>query len=61
MHTYKVVRPKLIIDIYIYIEVCYNDCKVPRGTFGYFFLEFFLAVDLWKVFTKIQLIALRVC
>ena len=28
---------------------------VPEGTFRYFSLEFFVTVDLWKVFSKIQL------
>ena len=32
-------------------ELCYNDCKVTMDTF---FLNFSLAVDQWKVFTKIK-------
>jgi hypothetical protein len=29
-----------------------EDNKVPMGTFRYFYLEFLLAVDLWKIFIK---------
>ena len=30
----------------------WEDNKVPMGTFRYFYLEFLLAVDLWKIFIK---------
>ena len=36
-------------------EFCYNDCKVPIGTFRYFCLEIFFSRDQWKVFTKNKL------
>ena len=36
-------------------EFCYNDCKVPMGSFMYFCLKKFLVVDQWKVFTKTKL------
>ena len=34
-------------------ELFYNDCKVPLS--GTFTLNFFIAVDLWKVFVKLKL------